>query len=302
MKDDRAIRTLPVLALRGLTVFPNMTLNFDVGREKSLSARNEAMEADQMLCLVTQKDTQEEDPSADNLYAMGTLGRIKQLLRLPNDTVRVLVEGLCRAEILGYIEWDPHIKAEIRESADPPVGESLEAKALIRSTMARFEEYMQLSGRVSPETLLTVGIIEEPGRMAATIAANALSRLDDRPAILEIADPMERLEKLLVLLTHEIDVQRIEQKINHRVRKQIDRMQKEHYLHEQIKAIQQELGEDKSDEMEEFHAPWKDCRWTARSRKNASKSSIACKRCPRVPLRSRCCARGSSGSRSSLGM
>ncbi|NLG37532.1 MAG: endopeptidase La [Clostridiales bacterium] len=245
-------KTIPVLALRGLTLYPNMTLNFDVGREKSLAALNQAMDTDQMLCLVTQRDTQDDDPTPDRLYAMGTLGRIKQLLRLPNDTVRVLVEGFCRAEIVEYTQWEPYIAAEVRQISDISAGESLEAKALIRSTMDRFEEYMQLSGRVSPETLLAVGIIDEPGRMADTIAANAIVKLEEKQEILEVKDPLERLERLLVLLTHEIDVQRIEQKINHRVRKSIDRMQKEHYLHEQIKAIQQELGEDHSDEMDEF--------------------------------------------------
>lgn len=246
------IKIIPVLALRGIALYPNMTMNFDVGREKSLAALNQAMDTDQILCLVTQKDTQDEDPAPNRLYSMGTLGRIKQLLRLPNDTVRVLVEGVCRAEIVEYTQWEPYIAAETRQISEMPAADTLEAKALIRSAMERFEEYMRLSGRVSPETLLAVGINDEPGRMADTIAANVLVRLEEKQEILEIKDPLERLERLLVLLTHEIDVQRIEQKINHRVRKSIDRMQKEHYLHEQIKAIQQELGEDRSDEIDEF--------------------------------------------------
>lgn len=246
------IKIIPVLALRGIALYPNMTMNFDVGREKSRAALNQAMDTDQILCLVTQKDTQDEDPAPNRLYSMGTLGRIKQLLRLPNDTVRVLVEGVCRAEIVEYTQWEPYIAAETRQISEMPAADTLEAKALIRSAMERFEEYMRLSGRVSPETLLAVGINDEPGRMADTIAANVLVRLEEKQEILEIKDPLERLERLLVLLTHEIDVQRIEQKINHRVRKSIDRMQKEHYLHEQIKAIQQELGEDRSDEIDEF--------------------------------------------------
>ncbi|MGI5877961.1 MAG: endopeptidase La [Christensenellales bacterium] len=246
------IKIIPVLALRGIALYPNMTMNFDVGREKSLAALNQAMDTDQILCLVTQKDTQDEDPAPNRLYSMGTLGRIKQLLRLPNDTVRVLVEGVCRAEIVEYTQWEPYIAAETRQISEMPAADTLEAKALIRSAMERFEEYMRLSGRVSPETLLAVGINDEPGRMADTIAANVLVRLEEKQEILEIKDPLERLERLLVLLTHEIDVQRIEQKINHRVRKSIDRMQKEHYLHEQIKAIQQELGEDRSNEIDEF--------------------------------------------------
>lgn len=245
---------MPLLALRGLTVFPNMTINFDIGRDVSLGALNEAMSNDQKLFLVSQKDPNIEEPTLDELYSVGTIVHIKQMLKLAGDTVRVLVEGERRARIESEISNSPFFEVVVEyEDDDTKEDESVENEALIRGLITRFDEYGQLSSRISPEVLLSVSVIRDIGELSDVVAANTLYKQEDKQEILEIFDPIKRAERILVLLDKEINIQKVEKKINNRVKKQIDKMQKEHYLHEQIRAIQSELGEDGDNEVDDFN-------------------------------------------------
>ena len=243
-KAGKKLRRIPCLPLRGLTVFPYMVLHFDVGRQKSIAALEEAMINDQELLLVTQKDAKMDDPGFDDIYHVGTVSKIKQLLKLPGDTIRVLVEGLRRGRIVECISTDPYFEVKIEEieETDPEPG-NLEQEALMRSMLDIFEDYVKLGNRVSPDTLISVNAVEKPGQLADIIAANVLVKIEDKQSILEAFDPRDRLEKLYGILTREIQILEIERKINQRVKKQIDKLQREYYLREQLKAIQKELGE-----------------------------------------------------------
>ncbi|MCM8900099.1 endopeptidase La [Caldicoprobacter algeriensis] len=254
-KANNKLRRIPCLPLRGLTVFPYMVLHFDVGRQKSIAALEEAMVNDQELLLVTQKDAKMDDPGFDDIYHVGTVSKIKQLLKLPGDTIRVLVEGLKRGRIVECISTDPCFEVEIEEieENDPEPG-NLEQEALMRSVLDIFEDYVKLGNRVSPDTLISVNAVEKPGQLADIIAANVLVKIEDKQSILEAFDPQDRLEKLYGILTREIQILEIERKINQRVKKQIDKLQREYYLREQLKAIQKELGEKDGigEEVEEY--------------------------------------------------
>ncbi len=247
-------KILPMLALRGLTVFPNMTINFDIGRRQSLTALDEAMEKDQKLFLVSQIDANEEEPEIKDLFEVGTIVHVKQMLKMPDDTVRVLVEGKNRAIIKKTMQTTPFFEVEIeyiiKEKID--VG-AIETEALVRSLVSRFEKYGNLSNRISPETLLLVATIKDPCELSDVVASNALYKNEDKQEILELFNPIKRMERIIVLLEKEIEIQKIEKKINSRVKKQIDKMQKEHYLNEQIRAIQSELGDNDENEIEEFY-------------------------------------------------
>ncbi len=249
------IRRMPLLPLRGLTIFPYMVLHFDVGRQKSIAALEEAMVSDQEIFLVTQIDAKMDDPDTADLCEVGTIAKIKQLLKLPGDTIRVLVEGIGRGRILEYSKLEPYFEAEILipdEGADSET--ELELEALSRSILNIFEEYIKLSNKISPETLLTVSTLDDPGRLADIIGANVLVKLEDKQLILEAFNAVDRLEKLYDILIREIEILEIENKINHRVKKQIDKVQREYYLREQMKAIQKELGDGdpNSGEIEEY--------------------------------------------------
>lgn len=254
-KADNKFRRIPCLPLRGLTVFPYMVLHFDVGRHKSIAALEEAMINDQELLLVTQKDAKMDDPGFEDIYHVGTVSKIKQLLKLPGDTIRVLVEGLRRGRIVKCISTDPYFEVEIEEieENDPEPG-NLEQEALMRSVLDIFEDYVKLGNRVSPDILISVNAIEKPGQLADIIATNVLVKVEDKQSILEAFDPQDRLEKLYGILTREIQILEIERKINQRVKKQIDKLQREYYLREQLKAIQKELGEKDGigEEVEEY--------------------------------------------------
>ncbi|MFS8501455.1 MAG: endopeptidase La [Caldicoprobacter sp.] len=254
-KADNKLRRIPCLPLRGLTVFPYMVLHFDVGRHKSIAALEEAMINDQELLLVTQKDAKMDDPGFEDIYHVGTVSKIKQLLKLPGDTIRVLVEGLRRGRIVKCISTDPYFEVEIEEieenDAEPG---NLEQEALMRSVLDIFEDYVKLGNRVSPDILISVNAVEKPGQLADIIATNVLVKVEDKQSILEAFDPQDRLEKLYAILTREIQILEIERKINQRVKKQIDKLQREYYLREQLKAIQKELGEKDGigEEVEEY--------------------------------------------------
>jgi len=233
-----------MLPLRGLTIFPYLVLHFDVGRARSIAALEEAMVNNQEIFLVTQKDIKIEEPEIDDIYEVGTISKIKQLLKLPGETIRVLVEGLERAKILEYTKEEPFFEVVLATPVKYDKAElELQMEAVSRKVLSSFEDYVKLSNKISPETLLTVNNLEDPERLADVIAANVLVRTEDKQKVLEAFHPVERLETLYEIMIREIEILKIENKINLRVKKQVDKLQREYYLREQLKAIQKELGE-----------------------------------------------------------
>ena len=233
---------LPVLPLRGVLVFPNMVLHLDVGRERSITALEKAMMKDNRILLVSQKDAKTDDPAREDLFAVGTVAHIKQMIKLPGGTIRVLVEGLNRAKIMELYPEEQTLEADL-ELIEDPLRKSAEIEALMRTVLYQFEQYIKISRKVSPETLSTVADIDEPGRFADVIASHLSMKIQQKQEMLEALDLKERLEKLHSILGHEIEILEIERRINLRVRKQMEKTQKEYYLREQMKAIQKELGE-----------------------------------------------------------
>ena len=242
--SDKPVKRLPMLPLRGLTIFPYLVLHFDVGRARSIAALEEAMVNNQEIFLVTQKDIKIEEPEIDDIYEVGTISKIKQLLKLPGETIRVLVEGLERAKILEYTKEEPFFEVVLATPVKYDKAElELQMEAVSRKVLSSFEDYVKLSNKISPETLLTVNNLEDPERLADVIAANVLVRTEDKQKVLEAFHPVERLETLYEIMIREIEILKIENKINLRVKKQVDKLQREYYLREQLKAIQKELGE-----------------------------------------------------------
>ncbi len=257
MEDNRknSGMILPLLPLRGISVFPYMVLHFDVGRDKSINALEEAMVKDQLIFLVSQKDPSVDHPGPDDFYSVGTITRIKQLLKLPGDAIRVMVEGVARGKIVDLTKDDEFFEVRIEELKEEEKKETdSETEALMRSVFGFFEEYIKLTNRATVETLVTVSNIEEPGRFADVVASNLRLNIAKKQSILEAFDTRKRLERLHSILARELDILRIEKKINLRVKRQIDKVQKEYYLKEQMKAIQKELGEGDgiSGEVEEY--------------------------------------------------
>lgn len=240
--ESTMTRQLPLLPLRGILVFPYMVIHLDVGREKSVNAIEEAMIQAREIFLVTQKEAQTDDPQEEDIYRIGTIAEIKQLLKLPGGTIRVLVEGLSRAEIVRYVAYEPYIKVEVREYSEEQPKTS-EIEALMRSLVYQFEQYVKMSKKIPPETVVSVISLEEPGRLADIIASHLALRIADKQMILEALDVKRRLEALCEILAKEMEILELERKINIRVRKQMEKTQKEYYLREQMKAIQKELGE-----------------------------------------------------------
>ncbi len=244
---------LPLLPLRDLIIFPHMMMPLFVGREKSINALEEAMTKQTDIVLAAQKDPKSNAPQPDEIFKVGTLGTIIQLLRLPDGTVKVLVEGKKRVKIKNFIQTEGFFQVEaeeITENVDNPV----EARALIRSVKATFETYVKLNKRIPPEILMRVSTIEDVGELGDIIVAQLNLKLEDKQRILEIFDAGKRLEELLNLMTGEIEILEVERKIRGRVKKQMERSQKEYYLNEQMQAIQKELGEkdDYAAELEEL--------------------------------------------------
>lgn len=264
----------PLLPLRGLTVFPYMSLHFDVGRDKSVKALTAAMADEQEIVLCTQRDASVQEPTIDDLYPMGTVCSIKQVLALPGDHIRVLVEGIKRAKIVSFSQEDPHLIAQV-----DPVDEygweresSLEIEAMMRILTEMVEELVGVSGKINRDTLLSIGAIDDPGQMADAIASEVLRKLEDKQRILEIENPMARMDALMAILRRETEVLRIEKRINQRVRRSIDKSQREYYLREQMKAIQKELGEkDIAMEMDELRQKAKDIPMSDQARDRVNK-------------------------------
>lgn len=248
-------QVLPLLPLRGLTVFPYMILHFDVGRVKSIKALEEAMINNQLIFLVTQKEAKNDAPNEEDIYNVGTISKVKQLLKLPGDTIRVLVEGVSRAEIGEFTQTEPFFMAEVVEKIYMPDEEnSIEIEALKRRVLSAFEDYVKLSNKISPETVLSITTVEDASQLADLVASNILLKVEQKQEILNEFHPKLRLEKLHEILIKEMEILEIEKNINARVRKQIDKMQKEYYLREQMKAIQTELGDKEgvTGEVEEY--------------------------------------------------
>ncbi len=236
------VRALPLLPLRGVLVFPYMVIHLDVGREKSIQAVESSMMGDRVIFLATQREAQTDDPTEDDIFLTGTVAEVKQLLKLPGGTIRVLVEGMARGRVKRFLSFDPFFKVEIEQYADDP-GKNPEVEALMRNLIEQFEQYIKLSKRVPPEMVVSVVNLEEPGRLCDSIASHLALRIEEKQELLEAVDIVERMEKLSGFLARELEIVELERKINVRVRKQMEKTQKEYYLREQIKAIQKELGE-----------------------------------------------------------
>ncbi|AIQ14108.1 endopeptidase La [Paenibacillus durus] len=248
-------RRFPLLPLRGLLVYPSMVLHLDVGREKSVKALEKAMVEDNLILLCSQSEVNIEEPGQEDIFRVGTVANVRQMLKLPNGTIRVLVEGVERAEIIHYMDNEEYYEVMARELPEQP-DDDPESDALMRTVLNQFEHYITLSKKVTPETLAAVSDIEEPGRLADVITSHLVLKIKDKQEILETIDVRKRLEKLLDILGNEREVLELERKINQRVKKQMEKTQKEYYLREQMKAIQKELGdkEGRAGEAEELRA------------------------------------------------
>ena len=251
---DKNIKLLPLIPLRGMNIFPFMVLHFDIGRERSVLALEDAMLNNQEIFLVSQKLAKIEEPEEKDIYSIGTVCNIKQILKLPGDTIRVLVEGVKRGKISQYKDKEAFTKAEVEIIEDEVCENNKKCTALVRVIDKAFEEYINLSVNNFPDALLSIEETEEPGRYCDIVSSYLILKPNIKQELLETLEVTKRLEKLLFILKNEIEVLKIEKKIGTKVRGRIDKVQKEYYLREQIKAIQEELGEDDENkrEIEEF--------------------------------------------------
>jgi ATP-dependent Lon protease len=239
-------QVIPVLSLRDVVVYPHMVIPLFVGRDKSIKALDAAMSKDRLVLLVAQRDATIDDPTKNDLFEMGTVASILQLLKLPDGTIKVLVEGSKRAKVNAFTQEDPYLEAlteEVAETYIDPNYDEKEVEVLIRSVMTQFEQYIQLNKKIPPELLTSLASIEEPSRLADTIAAHMTLKIEDKQSLLEEVTVYARFEKLLGLMEAEIDLLQVEKRIRGRVKKQMEKSQREYYLNEQMKAIQKELGE-----------------------------------------------------------
>lgn len=232
----------PVLPLRDIVVFPHMIVPLFVGREKSVKALESVIDTNQEILLVTQKDASQDDPKSHDLYSIGTLGTVIQLLKLPDGTVKVLVEGLSRCRILRYVGKEDHFNA-LAEPVPEKLGNESEIEALMRTALTQFERYVRLSSKLSPDIYTSISKIQEPGKFSDSVIAHLSLKISDKQQVLEILSISERLEKICNLLEVEIGVMQTERRIRKRVKRQMEKSQRDYYLTEQLKAIQKELGE-----------------------------------------------------------
>ena len=242
MSKSPSVRLLPLLPLRDIVVFPHMMVPLYVGRTKSINAVEEAMRGGRELLLAAQKKAKTNDPSAEDIYPIGTVGQIMQHIKRPDGTVKVLVEGRRRTRILRFLPNDPFFMVEVEDIVEHEE-QSAEQEALLRTVQEVFDNYARLSKRLQPDVLASIRAIEEPGRLADTIIAHLPIKHPDKQSMLEMESPRDRLEKLYELMQAEIEILQVERKIRTRVKKQMERTEKEYYLNEQMRAIQKELGE-----------------------------------------------------------
>ncbi|MBD3107800.1 endopeptidase La [Bacillus sp. AGMB 02131] len=233
---------VPLLPLRGLIVYPTMVLHLDVGREKSIQALEKAMVDDHLIFLTTQKETSTAEPGEDDVYKMGTLTKVKQMLKLPNGTIRVLVEGLKRAEIISFIDEDTYMAAELRTFEDS-ADKDAEHQALMRTLLDSFQKYIKMTKKNANDTYASTADIEEPGRLADIVTSHLPLQVKEKQEILEAIDVKERLAIVIGHINNEREILQLEKKIGERVKRSMERTQKEYYLREQMKAIQKELGD-----------------------------------------------------------
>ncbi|MFF2286047.1 endopeptidase La [Peribacillus butanolivorans] len=240
MTDKEII--VPLLPLRGLLVYPTMVLHLDVGRDKSVQALEKAMVEDHLIFLTTQQDVSLDEPGEEDLFTMGTLTKVKQMLKLPNGTIRVLVEGLNRAEVIEFYDYETHYGAKIKIYEDSDEKDA-EHQALMRTLLDYFEQYIKMSKKITGETFSATSDIEEPGRLADIIASHLPLKLKEKQEVLETIDMKKRLSRVIEIINNEKEVLFLEKKIGQRVKRSMERTQKEYYLREQMKAIQKELGD-----------------------------------------------------------
>src|SRR3954454_3192855 len=259
----------PVLPLRDIVVFPHMIVPLFVGREKSIRALEEVMREDKRILLVAQKNPADDDPSADAIYQVGTVAQVLQLLKLPDGTVKVLVEGVERARIEGYTPRPEFFEAETR-LLPSELGEPSETEALARTAVAQFESYVKLNKKVPQEVMATLGQITDYAKLADTIAAHLAIKIPEKQELLEMTSVGERLEKVFALMEGEISVLQVEKRIRSRVKRQMEKTQREYYLNEQMKAIQKELGDgDERDELNELDQKIKNTKFSKEARERA---------------------------------
>ncbi len=262
-------RAYPVLPLRDIVVFPHMIVPLFVGREKSIKALEEVMRSDTFILLATQKNASDDDPATDAIYSIGTLASVLQLLKLPDGTVKVLVEGAARAQVNRYTDREDYYEADAVVIANS-TGDQVEAEALARSVVNEFEGYVKLNKKVSPEVVGVVQQIDDYAKLADTVASHLAVKIPDKQTILETPSVTERLEKVLGLMESEISVLQVEKRIRTRVKRQMEKTQREYYLNEQMKAIQKELGdEDGKDELAEIEEKIKRTKLSKEAREKA---------------------------------
>jgi ATP-dependent Lon protease len=262
--------TYPVLPLRDIVVFPHMVVPLFVGREKSIRALEEVMRADNQILLVTQKEAGDDDPKPAGLFEIGTLATVLQLLKLPDGTVKVLVEGTRRANITRFTDRTEYFEADV-EGVEEPEYDTTEAQALARSVVAEFENYVKLNKKISPEVISAVSQIEDHAKLADTIASHLVVKIPVKQEILATASVIDRFEKVLGIMNGEISVLQVEKRIRSRVKRQMEKTQREYYLNEQMRAIQKELGdgEDGKDELAELEERIKNTKFTKEAREKA---------------------------------
>jgi ATP-dependent Lon protease len=269
--SDEGGNVFPVLPLRDIVVFPHMIVPLFVGREKSIRALEEVMRADKQILLATQQNPSEDEPSPETIYDVGTLASVLQLLKLPDGTVKVLVEGIARADIQHYTDNESHYEAYAVTVADA-VGDEVEAEALARSVISEFENYVKLNKKISPEVVGAVSHIDDYSKIADTVASHLVIKIPDKQAILGLSTVVARLERVLGLMESEISVLQVEKRIRSRVKRQMEKTQREYYLNEQMKAIQKELGdtEDGRDELQELEEKIAKTRLSKEAREKAT--------------------------------
>ena len=263
-------RAYPVLPLRDIVVFPHMIVPLFVGREKSIKALEEVMRSDTFILLATQKNASDDDPATDSIFEVGTLASVLQLLKLPDGTVKVLVEGATRAKVVKYNDREEYYEADATALADD-MGEKVEAEAMARSVVTEFENYVKLNKKVSPEVVGVIQQIEDYAKLADTVASHLAVKIPDKQDILETPSVTARLEKVLGLMESEISVLQVEKRIRARVRRQMEKTQREYYLNEQMKAIQKELGDEEGkDELQELEDKIKKVKLSKEAREKAT--------------------------------
>src|ERR1700757_2335415 len=261
----------PVLPLRDIVVFPHMIVPLFVGREKAVRALEDVMKDDKQILLVTQKNAAQDDPSTSDIFTVGTVGTVLQLLKLPDGTVKVLVEGGQRARIARFADNDSFFQA-IAEAVGESTGAQPETEALARTVVSQFEQYIKLNKKIPPEVLVLINQIDDPGKLADTVASHLSLKIPEKQELLETAAVSERLEKVFGYMEGEIGVLQVEKRIRNRVKRQMEKTQREYYLNEQLKAIQKELGEgeDGRDEMAELEDRINKTKFSKEARDKAS--------------------------------